>query len=191
MLLIADEVQSGFGRTGRWLAIDHTGVLPDILIMAKALASGLPLSGIAATPETMAKWRPGSHGGTYGGNIVACAAGVATLQAMRDEGMIDNAAAMGEVLMSGLRHLQEEHPEIGDVRGLGLMVGTEFTSPKGEPWTERAKAVTDACLDGDLMLLTCGPYDNTIRWIPPLIVNESQIHHALSIFEQALATAAG
>jgi len=89
----------------------------------------------------MAKWHPGSHGGTYGGNIVACAAAVATLQAMRDENMIENAASMGVLLMSGLRRLQEDHPEIGDVRGLGLMVGTEFTSPTGAPWTERAKAV--------------------------------------------------
>lgn len=190
ILLIADEVQSGFGRTGRWMAIDHTGVVPDILIMAKALASGLPLSGIAARPETMAKWTPGSHGGTYGGNVVACAAATATLRAMRDERMIENAAALGEVLMSGLRRMQEEHPEIGDVRGLGLMIGTEFTSPKGEPWTERAKAVAHACLERDLMLLTCGPYDNTIRWIPPLIVDETQIRQALSIFEASLQAAA-
>jgi 4-aminobutyrate aminotransferase len=190
ILLIADEVQSGFGRTGRWMAIDHSGVVPDIVIMAKALASGLPLSGIAASPETMAKWRPGSHGGTYGGNIVACAAGVATLRAMREERMIENAAAMGEVLMSGLRKLQEEHPEIGDVRGLGLMVGTEFTSAGGEPWTERTKAVAQGCLQQDLMLLTCGPYDNTIRWIPPLIVDQNQIRQALSVFEAALESAA-
>jgi 4-aminobutyrate aminotransferase len=189
ILLIADEVQSGFGRTGRWMAIDHTGVVPDILIMAKALASGLPLSGIAASPETMAKWPPGSHGGTYGGNVVSCAAGVATLRAMRDERMIENAAAMGELLMSGLGRLQEEYPEIGDVRGLGLMVGTEFTTPKGEPWTDRAKAVARACFEKDLMLLTCGSFDNTIRWIPPLIVNEGQVRQALTIFESALAAA--
>ena len=191
IVLIADEVQSGFGRTGRWMAIDHTGVTPDILIMAKALASGLPLSGIAARAETMARWRPGSHGGTYGGNAVACAAGVATLKAMREENMIENAAAMGEVLMSGLRRLQEEHSEIGDVRGLGLMIATEFTSPQGEPWTERAKAVVHACLENDLMLLTCGPFDNTTPWVPPLIVNEAQIREALTVFESALESASG
>lgn len=190
ILLIADEIQSGFGRTGRWMAIEHSGVVPDVLIMAKALASGLPLSGIAARPETMAKWRPGSHGGTYGGNIIACASAVATIQAMRDENMIENAASMGEVLISGLRRLQEEHPEIGDVRGLGLMVGTEITSPSGEPWTERAKSLAQACFDKGLMLLTCGASDNTIRWIPPLIVDESHIRQALSVFEESLGAAA-
>jgi 4-aminobutyrate aminotransferase len=138
----------------------------------------------------MAKWHPGSHGGTYGGNIVACAAAVATLQAMRDENMIENAASMGVLLMSGLRRLQEDHPEIGDVRGLGLMLGTEFTSPTGAPWTERAKAVAHACLDKDLMLITCGAWDNTIRWIPPLIVDDTQIRQALSVFEEALGAAA-
>jgi len=191
ILLIADEIQSGFGRTGRWMAVDHAGVTPDVLVMAKALASGLPLSGIAARSETMAKWRPGAHGGTYGGNVVACAAGVATLKAMREENMVENAAAMGEVLMSGLRRMQEEHPEIGDVRGLGLMVATEFTSPQREPWTERAKAVVQRCLENDLMLLTCGPWDNIIRWIPPLIVSEAQIREALTIFEAALESASG
>ena len=191
ILLIADEIQSGFGRTGRWMAVNHAGVTPDVLIMAKALASGLPLSGIAARAETMAKWRPGSHGGTFGGNVVACAAGVATLKAMREENMVENAAAMGEVLMSGLRRMQEEHPEIGDVRGLGLMVATEFTSPQGEPWTERARAVVQECLENDLMLLTCGPWDNIIRWIPPLIVNEAQIREALTVFESALESASG
>ena len=110
---------------------------------------------------------------------------------MREENMVENAAAMGEVLMTGLRRLQEEHPEIGDVRGLGLMVGTEFTSPQGEPWTERAKAVAQGCLENDLMLLTCGPWDNTIRWIPPLIVNRAQIREALTIFEAALESAPG
>jgi 4-aminobutyrate aminotransferase len=115
---------------------------------------------------------------------------VATLRAMREERMIENSAAMGELLMSGLRRLQEEYPEIGDVRGLGLMVGTEFTTPKGEPWTDRAKAVARACLEGDLMLLTCGSYDNTIRWIPPLIVDQAQIRQALAVFESALKAAA-
>ncbi len=186
ILLIADEIQTGFGRTGKWFAVEHWDVVPDVIVMAKGLASGLPLSGLAARPEIMARWPVGSHGGTYGGNVVACAAAVATIQVMRDEELVENSAAMGRVLMSGLRRLQEEYPEIGDVRGLGLMVGTEFTSPQGEPWTDRAKAVTKAAMANGLLLLTCGPWDNTVRWIPPLIVNESHIKEALGVFEQAL-----
>lgn len=189
IMLIADEIQSGFGRTGKWFAIEHWDVVPDVLVMAKGLASGLPLSGLAARPETMAKWKPGSHGGTYGGNVVACAAAVASVQVMREEKLIENSAAMGQVLMAGLRQLQEEHPEIGDVRGMGLMVATEFTSPQGEPWTECAKAATKASMKNGLLLLTCGPWENTVRWIPPLVVNESQIKEALSIFDKALQTA--
>lgn len=190
ILLVADEVQSGFGRTGKWFAIEHYGIVPDIICMAKGLASGLPLSGLAASAELMGRWIPGSHGGTYGGNAVACAAAVATIQTMREERLIENAQQMGGVLMAGLRQLQEEHPEIGDVRGLGLMVASEFTSPKHEPWTDRAKAVAKAALQHGLMLLTCGSYDNTIRWIPPLIVTEQQIKDALAAFEQALKEAA-
>lgn len=186
ILLVADEVQSGFGRTGRWFGVDHFDLVPDILTMAKGLASGMPLSGLAASAALMAKWTPGAHGGTYGGNAVACAAAAATIQVLRDEQLPENAARLGGVLQAGLRQLQEEHPEIGDVRGLGLMVATEFTSPRGEPWTERAKAVTKAALDRDLMLLTCGSYDNVIRWIPPLVVNEQQIKDALGAFGEAL-----
>jgi 4-aminobutyrate aminotransferase len=189
ILLIADEVQSGFGRTGRWFGCEHFGIVPDILAMAKGLASGMPLSGLAASTALMAKWPAGSHGGTYGANAVACAAAVASVQVLRDERLPENAERMGGVLQSGLRQLQEDHPEIGDVRGLGLMVGTEFTSPRGEPWTERAKAVAKAALDQDLLLLTCGSYDNTIRWIPPLMVSEEQIKTALGIFASALEAA--
>jgi 4-aminobutyrate aminotransferase len=186
ILLVADEVQSGFGRTGKWFAVEHFGIAPDILTMAKGIASGMPLSGLAASPDLMAKWTPGTHGGTYGGNAVACAAAVATIQTMRDENLIENSAKMGQVLVAGLRKIQEEHPEIGDVRGAGLMIATEFTDPKHQPWTDRAKAAAKAALNNGLMLLTCGSYDNIIRWIPPLIVNESQLKDALGMFEGAL-----
>jgi len=187
LLLVADEVQSGFGRTGRWFAIEHTQTVPDIMIMAKGMASGMPLSGIAAPREMMEKWTPGSHGGTYGGNAVACAAAVATIEVMRDEQLIDNAAAMGQVLMSGLRRLQEEYPAIGDVRGRGLMVASEFSRPDGQPWPEMAGAVAKAAYERDLMLLTCGTFGNVIRWIPPLVVDQAQIQEALVIFADALA----
>lgn len=186
ILLVADEVQSGFGRTGKWFGIDHSGVLPDIVIMAKGLASGMPLSGIAAPRQLMEKWPPGSHGGTYGGNAVACAAAVATVQTLRDEKLVENAERMGTVLMTGLRKLQEAHDEIGDVRGRGLMVATEFTTPAGEPWGEKAGAVTKACRENGLLLLTCGAYGNVVRWIPPLVVKQEQIEASLEIFEAAL-----
>jgi 4-aminobutyrate aminotransferase len=157
------------------------------MIMAKGMASGMPLSGIAASREMMEKWPPGSHGGTYGGNAVACAAAVATIKVMRDEGLVDNAAAMGQVLMTGLRRLQEEYPAIGDVRGRGLMVASEFSRPDGQPWPEMAGAVAKAAYQRDLMLLTCGTFGNVIRWIPPLVVNQAQIQEALAIFAGALA----
>jgi 4-aminobutyrate aminotransferase-like enzyme len=186
ILLVADEVQSGFGRTGKWFAIEHSGIVPDIMVMAKGMASGMPLSGVAASRELMEKWTPGSHGGTYGGNVVACAAAIATIEVMREEKLIDNADKMGDILMVGLGQLQEEHPEIGDVRGRGLMVATEFTTPDGQPWGERAQAVAKASHQGNLMLLTAGAYGNVIRWIPPLIVNQEQMQEALAIFATSL-----
>jgi 4-aminobutyrate aminotransferase len=189
ILLIADEVQSGFGRTGRFFAVEHFEIRPDIMLMAKGIASGMPLSGLAAGKELMSKWKPGSHGGTYGGNAVACAAAVATIRAMKDEKLPENAAARGEQLMTGLRRLQSDFKAIGDVRGLGLMVATEFTRD-GEPDTDAAKAVVRAAFERDLMLLTCGTYDNVIRWIPPLVVTPEQIDEALAIFASALDAAA-
>ena len=186
ILLVADEVQAGFGRAGKWFSIEYSGVVPDILVMAKGLASGMPLAGLAARRDLMAKWIPGSHGGTYGGNPVACAAAVATIQVLHDEKLIENAVAMGEVLLGGLRQLQKQHPEIGDVRGRGLMIATEFTDAQGEPWTDRAKAVARAAYQQGLLLLTCGSYENVIRWIPPLVVNASQIEDGLEKFQAAL-----
>jgi 4-aminobutyrate aminotransferase len=186
ILLIMDEVQSGFGRTGKWFAQEHFDVVPDIMTVAKGIASGLPLSGVFSSLDLMKKWEIGSHGGTYGGNVIACAAGVATIRAMREEDMPGNADRRGVQLMTGLRKLQEEHPLIGDVRGLGLMIGTEFTV-KGKPADKPlVKAVVHSCEDQGLLLLSCGTYDNVIRWIPPLIVDEHQINIALDIFSKAL-----
>ena len=186
ILLIFDEVQSGFGRTGKWFAQEHSGVIPDIMTVAKGIASGLPLSGVFSRLDLMKKWQTGSHGGTFGGNAVACAAGVATIRAMRDEDMPGNAARRGVQLMTGLCKLQEEFPIIGDVRGLGLMIGSEFTSD-GKPADKTlVKAVVHACEERGLLLLTCGTYDNVIRWIPPLVVSEPQIADSLGIFGEAL-----
>jgi 4-aminobutyrate aminotransferase len=187
LLLMVDEVQSGFGRTGRWFGHQHFDVVPDVMIMAKGLASGFPLSGIATRPQLMDAWMPGTHGGTYGGNAVSCAAAAATVQAICEEEMVENSARRGDDLVSRLWTLQREYPAIGDVRGLGLMVATEFTTTDGHPDTKTAKAVRVKCLDKGLMLLTCGPYGNVIRWIPPLIVNQAQMDEALEIFEESLA----
>ncbi len=186
LLLIVDEVQSGFGRTGRFFASEHYGVEPDVMVMAKGLASGFPLSGIAARRELMDRWAVGSHGGTYGGNAVSCAAAIATIQVLKEEKLVENSARQGALLISRLRKLQDEYPAFGQVRGLGLMVGVEFTTADGQPDTDTAKAVSRKCLEEGLMLLTCGTYSNVIRWIPPLIVTEEQIEEALDIFGEAL-----
>ena len=182
ILFVADEVQSGFGRTGKFFGFEHAGIEPDIIVMAKGLGSGVPISGIASRRELMDKWIPGSHGGTYGGgSAIAAAAATATLNVIRDEKLVENATARGEQLTKGLLGLQKRFPVIGDVRGYGLMVGTEFENK------DITKAVHQACLKRDLLLLTCGTYENVIRWIPPLVVSETQINEALLIFEEALA----
>lgn len=187
IMLIFDEVQSGFGRTGKWFALEHFGVLPDIMTVAKGIASGMPLSGVFSRTDIMKKLDVGSIGGTYGGNAVACAAGVATIRAMREEKMLENAAERGIQLMTGLRKLQEEYPQVGDVRGKGLMVGTEFivdgSQAKAKPMV---KEIIHKAEEKNLLLLSCGTYDNIIRWIPPLNVTSEQINDGLKIFGEAL-----
>ena len=191
ILFIADEVQSGFGRTGEFFAYEHASIEPDIIVMAKGMGSGLPISGIASRRELMAKWKPGSHGGTYGGgSAIASAAALATIQTIEEEKLVENAAKRGEQLRAGLSELQSNFPVIGDVRGLGLMVATEF-SKDGQPANNTAKAIQQACLARNLLLLTCGTYENIIRWIPPLIVTEEQIEDAVGIFAKALEEVTG
>ena len=186
ILLIFDEIQSGFGRTGRWFAHDHFGVRPDIITVAKGLASGMPISGVISRLDLMEKWTPGSHGGTYGGNVVAAAAAVATFDAIEGENMLENAAAKGEQLINALKEFQSSHPEIGDVRGLGLMIGVEYRDGDGKPSKDLAKAVTKKAFEKGLMLLTCGPWDNTIRLIPPINVSSTEVEEALGIIEDSL-----
>jgi 4-aminobutyrate aminotransferase-like enzyme len=187
ILLIADEVQSGMGRTGKFFAYEHAGIVPDIIVMAKGLGSGMPISGIAARRISMEKWVPGTHGGTYGGgSALASAAALATLRIIQEEKLVENAAARGDQLLSGLRRLQEHYPVVGDVRGRGLMVAIEFTT-QDQPDQTITKTVQQACLTQDLLLLTCGTYENVIRWIPPLIVTEQQVATALEKFAEALA----
>lgn len=190
ILLIFDEVQSGFGRAGKWFALEHFDIVPDIITAAKGIASGLPLSGVFSSIDLMKRWDIGSHGGTYGGNAVACAAGVATIRAMRDEKMLENTNERGIQLMTGLRKLQEEYPQIGDVRGKGLMIGTEFIAEGNKPEKAKpmVKEIIHAAEENNLLLLSCGTYDNTIRWIPPLNVTSEQINEGLKIFGDVLKT---
>ena len=191
ILLIVDEVQSGFGRTGKFFGFEHSGIVPDIIVMAKGLASGLPISGIAASKELMDKWEPGTHGGTYGGgSAVPLIAALATVKTLQDENLVENAAQMGNRLMIGLRKLQKQYPFMGDVRGRGLMIGIEIKAQN-----DASKSITNAlqksCLEKDLLLLTCGTYGNVIRWIPPLIVTAEQIDEALAVFAEALKEVQG
>jgi 4-aminobutyrate aminotransferase len=191
VLFIADEVQSGCGRTGKFFAYEHASIEPDMIVMAKGLGSGLPISGIASRRELMERWKPGSHGGTYGGgSAIASAAALATLGVIQNEALVENAAMRGEQLLSSLGELQANFPIIGDVRGQGLMVATEFTKD-GQPDNQTAKAVQQACLRRKLLLLTCGTYENVIRWIPPLNVTERQVEDAARIFAEALDESVG
>lgn len=187
ILLILDEVQTGFGRTGRFFALEHSSTIPDILVMAKGMASGLPLSGIASRKDLMSRWKPGSHGGTYGGNAVACAAAEASIKVLKEEKLVENSAQLGKRLMDKLNKLKELHPAIGDVRGLGLMVGVEFVKPDSKiPNRKRAKSVQKACIEDGLLILTCGTDENIVRWIPPLIIKEKHLEEALDVFQRAL-----
>jgi 4-aminobutyrate aminotransferase len=192
ILLILDEIQSGFGRTGAWFAFEHYAVVPDVITAAKGIASGLPLSGVFSNLDLMKKWPGGSHGGTYGGNALACAAAVATIRAMREENMLENAQQRGIQVQTGLRKLQEEYPPIGDVRGLGLMIGSEFESDgmykNAKPLV---KEIIHAAEERGLLLLSCGTYDSTVRWIPPLNVTEGQVNDALAIFADSLKATLG
>jgi 4-aminobutyrate aminotransferase len=187
ILLVVDEVQTGFGRTGRFWGHQHAaGVTPDVLITAKGLASGFPLSGIAAPEALMARARPGSQGGTYGGNAVACAAALATLDVIADEGLVANAAEQGLRLLEGMRKVAVDHPGVADVRGLGLMVGAEFCTPDGAPDLAAATRAHAAATERGLLLLTCGPHGNVVRMIPPLIVTGEQVGEAVAIWAEAV-----
>ena len=193
ILLIADEVQTGFGRTGEMFAVRHWDVEPDILVMAKGIASGLPLSGILARTELMERFAPGTHGGTYGGNVVSCAAALATLDVIEEEALVANARERGAQFLAGLRVLAASHPSIGDVRGLGLMLAMEFVTPgEGDgrvPDAAVTKRVQQECFERRLMVLTAGTSVNVIRIIPPLITTADEVDQALGIIAEALDAA--
>jgi 4-aminobutyrate aminotransferase len=181
ILMIADEIQCGMGRTGKMWAIEHFGVEPDILLAGKGIASGLPLGAMIARAELMS-WTKGAHGSTYGGNAVACAAALATIDLIEKE-LMHNAAEIGPVLLEGLRNLQTQHDAIVDVRGLGLMIGVEFATP------ELSHAVEDGCFRKGLLVLGCG--DKTVRMSPPLLLNRAQAEAGLRIFGETVAEITG
>ncbi len=188
ILLIMDEVQSGYGRTGRMWAFEHAGIVPDVVLSAKAIANGLPLAAIISSRDLQERWGLGAHGSTYGGNPVSCAAGIAVLEVMREEGLVANAAARGDELTRGLQALAAEDERIGDLRGPGLMIGVEMVRDRGtrEPDGDLGDALSAACAEQGLLLLTCGPDHNIMRWIPPLDVDRAEIEEALGIFQEAL-----
>ena len=177
ILLVADEVQSGMGRTGKMWAIEHFGVEPDIVLAGKGIASGMPLGAMIAREDLMT-WEVGAHGSTYGGNPVACAAALASLRLI-EGGLMDNAREMGDLLMGGLRRMAERHPAIRDVRGLGLMIGIQF------PDHDVMSAVEQAAFRKGLLVLGCG--DDVIRMSPPLVIRRDQVDTALEVFEEAVA----
>ena len=189
ILLVVDEVQSGFGRTGRMFACEHYDLKPDVVTLAKGIASGLPLGACVARAELM-DWKPGAHASTFGGNPVALSAALKTIELL-ESGLVANSASVGAYLQDGLRKLMSKHDCIGDVRGLGLMVGVEFVKDRDsrEPAPGLRDRVEVECFNRGLVLLGCGY--NTIRWSPPLVLTRENVDVALEIFDEAIAAARG
>lgn len=186
ILFIADEVQTGFGRTGRWFACEHFNIVPDIMAVAKGIASGFPLSAVISTKEIMSKWPPGAHGTTFGGNPVSCAAAIATIEMIEEEGLLERATSTGGYALERLKGMQGRYPVIGDVRGLGLMIGIEFVKADGIPDGEMCKMVCQRCEEKGLIIIECGIDKNIIRLMPPLITTRDEMEEALNIFDGAV-----
>jgi len=185
-LLIIDEIQAGFGRTGKWFCHEHYGVEADIITVAKGIASGFPLSAIVTKSEYFDKCKPGTMGGTYGGNAVACAACAAGIDVIRDEGMIDNAAKQGEKLRTYFKGLQGKYPNIGEVRGMGLMDAIEIVKPgTKEPDAATTAKFKNACISRKVLTLVCGMYDNCVRFLPPLNIDDAAMDFAMGVWEEA------
>ncbi|MFB8830304.1 diaminobutyrate--2-oxoglutarate transaminase [Azotobacter sp. CWF10] len=192
--LIVDEIQTGFGRTGRMFAFEHAGITPDVVVLSKAIGGGLPLSVVVYRGE-LDQWKPGAHAGTFRGNQLAMAAGSATLRLIRAEGLHEQAQRSGERLAAGLRQLQRDYPQLGDVRGRGLMLGVEIVDPHGERNTHGhpaaapalASALQAECLRHGLIIELGGRHGSVVRFLPPLVISEAQIDHVLAIFATAAA----
>jgi 4-aminobutyrate aminotransferase len=187
ILLAVDEVQSGYARTGRFFATEWTDATPDIVIMAKGIASGLPLSGILAPRSLLDQLGPGSHGGTYGGNAVACAAALATLDVIDEDGLCSRAERLGERLLLGLRERCEGHSSVAEVRGRGMMLAIELADPDSlQPRPDLVKGLLAEAMARNLLLLSCGTHGQAVRIIPPLVTTEEEIDRALEVIGEAL-----
>lgn len=187
ILLIFDEVQTGFGRTGNWFAAQTFGVTPDIMAVAKGIAAGLPLSATIASKELMDQWPLGAHGTTFGGNPIACSAALASLEIMKEEKLLENAQEMGAYAMAKLLKMKEELSVVRDVRGVGLMIGIELADPKtGEASGEVVMEVLDKCLADGVLFYLCGNSGEVIRMIPPLTINKDQIDKGIDVLKTAI-----
>ncbi len=190
IVLIADEIQTGFGRTGSLFAFQQTGIQPDLVTVAKSLAGGLPLSGVVGRAAIMDAPLPGGLGGTYGGNALACAAALAVLDIFEEEDLVARGVALGEQLRSGLLDLQRRHPRIGEVRGRGFMLAVEMVGADGRsPDAALAQQVIEGARQAGLLVIKCGVERNVIRFLAPLVTTEAQLAEALQMFGQALAQA--
>ncbi len=190
VVFIADEVQSGFARTGAMFASDLFGIVPDLVTTAKGIAGGLPLAAVTGRAELMDAAHAGGLGGTYGGNPIACAAALAAIQAFEDEDLSARAREVGEALVGRLRSIQSSDPRVGDVRGRGAMIAAEFVDPTtGQPDAALAGAVAKACIAEGVIVLTCGTYGNVIRFLPPLSIPDHLLDEGLDVVAAALAAA--
>jgi 4-aminobutyrate aminotransferase / (S)-3-amino-2-methylpropionate transaminase / 5-aminovalerate transaminase len=187
ILFVADEIQSGMGRTGKMFAIEHWDVEPDLITVAKSLAAGMPLAAVVGKQEIMDAVHPWGLGGTYGGNPVACAAGLAVLEVFEEENMLEKSVALGEKLKSRFEKWQKEFDIIGEIRGLGAMLGLEFVKGANQaPAADEAKQVAAHCLEKGLLILVCGSYGNVVRILAPFVITDEQLEKGLSIMEEAL-----
>ncbi|MBX0356883.1 aspartate aminotransferase family protein [Halobacillus sp. Nhm2S1] len=187
ILLIFDEVQTGFGRTGEWFAAQTFGVTPDIMAIAKGIASGMPLSATVASKELMSQWPMGTHGTTFGGNPLACSAALATLDVIEEENLLENSRTLGAYAVDRLEKLREKHRVIGDIRGVGLMIGIEIVDPvTGQPDGAGMMRVLDLSLEKGVLFYLCGKHQEVIRMIPPLVVSREEIERGLAVFEEAV-----
>jgi len=186
IVMIADEVQTGFARTGKLFAMEHTGVLPDLMTMAKGLAGGLPLSAVTGRAEIMDAPAPGGLGGTYAGNPLAVASAHAVLDIIADEGLCERSAALGARLVDALNAAKAKQPRIAEVRGVGAMVAVEFNTPDGKPDADFTKLVQQRALEAGLLLLSCGVYGNVIRFLFPLTIEDAIFEEGLAILQRAL-----
>jgi len=190
VVFIADEIQSGFCRTGDWFAVEHEGVVPDIVATAKGLAGGLPLAGVTGRAELMNAVHEGGLGGTYGGNPVACAASLATIATLREQNLAQRARELGDVMLPALRSLQQDVAIIGDVRGRGAMVAFELVQPGTTiPNAPAAKAVVAYCNERGVVALSCGTFGNVIRLLPPLVITDEQLADGLAVIAAAVRAA--